>query len=531
MHRPLWPVVIAVVTLGISPAPRADAVEVRPPLENKIARALAAKHAFHFQDVTLQEALKELSAVAKVPIHIDIAALQDEGVDPSSPINLQREEQPLAVTLRDILNPLLLTSVPSSEWVQVTTIAKSDEIIDTRVYDVSKLIALLQPKIKREQASWAPRITAAHAQLTEVRCLGANAGTPNGATIFGAASPRSAYRFPVDPVAEAPSLETMLLMAIQECSSGQWDQIDGVGGAAERQAGRLIIRQTWKVHCEITDLLTAIETMLTDPNHPVSLQAGQSEADRLKLAATRKVLDVVTKYPAGQISLQTWIESYLKDNGVPIYVDLAALQDEGVSWSDLQITIMPGVSRGALLNEALHSVQTTLVPDAGRHIVTTIAKSDELFDVVVYDVSAIMQADNVAWLKVLLNDATSGAWEQIDGIGGTVSGLGASGLIAVRHTHRVHTEIAELFESLRLPLEVPSKSSPSLTTSVYALPDAQSLIDLQRLLPKLIEGPDVTWPEGAVEQLGSTLVIRQTDAVHRQIETIVDAIQKAHKNK
>ncbi len=521
MHHPFWLASIAVVTWGFCAAPFADAVEVRPPLENKITQALTVKHAVHFKEVPLREAIKELSALAKVPITIDDAALQDEGVDPSSPITLEREAQTLAVTLRDLLNPFLLIAVPTSEWVQVTTQTKADEDFQTRVYDVSRLISLLPPRMRREQAARPDATAAAHAQFGGGCLVCANEMASRGST----------SQFRTGTGAGALSPELMLLIAIQECSSGQWEMVDGVGGAAEHRAGRLIIQQPWKVHREIMDLLTTIEAMLADPQHPVTLQAGQSEEDQLKLAACQKVLDAVTKYPAGEIPLQTWVEAYLKDNGVPIYVDHPALEDEGISWSDLSINIHSGVSRKAMLDAALRTAQITLIPDAGRHIITTVARSDEIFDVVVYDVSAIPQADDVAWLKVMLNDATSGPWEEIDGVGGTVGGLGASGLIAVRQTHRVHTELAELFASLRLPLEVAPKATSSVSTSIYALPDAQSLADLQRLLPKLIDLPDVTWPEGSVEKLGSTLVIRQTDAVHRQIETIVDAIQKAPANK
>lgn len=521
MHHPFCLASIAVVTWGFCAAPFADAVEVRPPLENKITQALTVKHAVHFKEVPLREALEELSALAKIPITIDDAALQDEGVDPSSSITLDREAQTLAVTLRDLLNPFLLIAVPTSEWVQVTTQTRADEVMTTRVYDVSKLIALLQPRVKHEHVARPPDAAAGHAQFGGGIVVG-----PNG--MLPASSP---FRFRVGNVTDPPSLELMLLIAIQECSSGQWENVDGVGGAAEHQAGRLIIQQPWKVHREIMDLLRVIESMLADPKHPASLQAGQSEEDRLKLTACQKVLEAVTKYPAGEVPLQTWVEAYLKDNGVPIYVDHPALEDEGISWSDLSINIHSGVSRKAMLDAALRTAQITLIPDAGRHIITTMAKSEEILDVVVYDVSAIPQADDVAALKVILNEATSGQWEEIDGVGGTVSGLGASGLIAVRQTHRVHTELAELFASLRLPLEVAPTATSSVSTSIYALPDAQSLADLQRLLPKLIDLPDVTWPEGSVEKLGSTLVIRQTGAVHRQIETIVDAIQKARANK
>ncbi|MDP1799144.1 MAG: hypothetical protein Q8K78_16745, partial [Planctomycetaceae bacterium] len=85
-----------------------DAVEVHPPLENKITQALKTKHAVDFEDVPLSEAIKLLAAAANVPYFLNQNQLADEGIEPNVPVTLKRNSQEIAITLAEVLHPLLL---------------------------------------------------------------------------------------------------------------------------------------------------------------------------------------------------------------------------------------------------------------------------------------------------------------------------------------------------------------------------------------------------------------------------------------
>jgi hypothetical protein len=186
-------------------------------------------------------------------------------------------------------------------------------------------------------------------------------------------------------------------------------------------------------------------------------------------------------------------------------------------WEDLIITLVPGVSRRTLLQMAMEAAQITLLPEPNRGLITTVAKADEINITAIYDVRHVPSAELPGKLASLLPHGLFRSHNGQDH-----SELGATGLVVIRDTGRIHAETVALLDLLRTGerTEPPAER----VTCLYAVPDAQTLADLQRLLPKLVAGPDVTWPEGSVETLGLALVVNQTEAVHRRIETIVEAI-------
>ncbi|MDP1798361.1 MAG: hypothetical protein Q8K78_12795, partial [Planctomycetaceae bacterium] len=130
---------------------------------------------------------------------------------------------------------------------------------------------------------------------------------------------------------------------------------------------------------------------------------------------------------------------------------------------------------------------------------------------------------------------TSGQWEEVDGVGGTLDLIGTddlqiAGLLIVRQTEKLHEEIPEILDRLRKPLEIPVKEiEPTRTRSVYVLADAPTATDLQKMLPRLIVAPGVSWPADSILRVGSSLIVTQTEAVHHRIERLITAMEKIHK--
>jgi hypothetical protein len=210
---------------------------------------------------------------------------------------------------------------------------------------------------------------------------------------------------------------------------------------------------------------------------------------------------------------------------VPIDVDTAGLQDEGIDWSPTTVNVLPGVSRRDILQEALRTIQSTLVYVDGRYVITTVAKADEEISAVVYDISRIPRSNDEAWVTQLLQESTSGQWENVDGVGGTVSILGSTGLIAAYQTERVHRELAALFEQLRQPATIAEKpSEPARTFSVYGLPNAEIATEVMMVLPKLVD-MKVDWPQDSIQRIGSTLIVHQSEAVHERLDLIIDGLR------
>ncbi len=507
-----------------------DAVEVHPSLENKITQALKTKHAVDFVNVPLSEVLKQLAAAAKVPYFLNQNQLADEGVEPSVPVTLKRDAQEIAITLQEVLHPLLLDYEARPEWLYVTSSAVMDEVLDTRFYDVSKLVSLVEP-----------RLILYRSPLIDQKPWQHNGGFGGGSfSQFGGGddNPNSkakiAHRHRIKEIDSAYPAETCLMAFIQENTSGQWEAVDGVGGTMTPGKGRLIVRQTQRVHREAIVALTNLEMMLVDPQHPQSLHLRDSEEDRKIQTEYDRLLDAPTNSAPGVMPLKQFLEENFNANGLTIYVDEAALKDEGLVWDELKITIAEGISRRALLTESFHANSLTVVFDYNRFIITTTQGCD-IITTLIYDVSQIPECSDREWLAKVLFESTSGQWEDVDGVGGTLDLIGTddlqiAGLLIVRQSEQVHEEIPEILAKLRRPLEVPSKViEPARSRSIYALPDLNAATDLQMTLPALIAAPGVAWPPGCIVRVGSSLIVTQSEAVHRRIERLIEAMDTARK--
>ena len=132
-----------------SPLTAADLAPVKPigvtsfpaptDLELKIHNALGHRTEVSFTDTPLTDALKFLSDLHTINIIVDTAALQDEGIDPSSPVNLELSGITFRSTLKLMLSPMQLTYMVENEVLKITTIVRAENTLVTRVYPVRDL--------------------------------------------------------------------------------------------------------------------------------------------------------------------------------------------------------------------------------------------------------------------------------------------------------------------------------------------------------------------------------------------------------
>lgn len=131
--------------------------------EQQIRQALNERTQMAFTDTPLTDALDFLEDVHKVTMILDVAALQDEGVDPGTPINLEISGVTLRSALNLALKPLHLTYLVEDEVLKITTLQKANETLVTRVYpvrdladDVEELESIIEAvQAGCDQAGWA----------------------------------------------------------------------------------------------------------------------------------------------------------------------------------------------------------------------------------------------------------------------------------------------------------------------------------------------------------------------------------------
>jgi hypothetical protein len=116
--------------------------------EARIRSALAQPTEFEFPEMPLTEVAHYISDRHKIPLQFDTNALRDSGIDPATtPVTRNLKGLSLRSALNLVLDELNLTWLIRDEVLLITTKDAANEILETRVYDVSDfVVSPSQPK-------------------------------------------------------------------------------------------------------------------------------------------------------------------------------------------------------------------------------------------------------------------------------------------------------------------------------------------------------------------------------------------------
>ena len=215
---------------------------------NRIELVLRERTTCDFNNNPLEDVIRYLEMTHHIPIWIDKQALQDEGVALEQQLTLEKSNITLQTALALLLEPIGLTTVTEDGVLKVTTQAKADEKMATRIYPVADLV-----------------------------------NTPR--------APEHDY--------------ATLANVIQSQTSGRWMEIDQEGGAINPfpNAQALVIRQTQKVHREVEGLLAALRKVKR-LQHLSSIPASSDDPESLNpIEPTRTISRRNLRTPR---STQSW---------------------------------------------------------------------------------------------------------------------------------------------------------------------------------------------------------------------------------
>jgi hypothetical protein len=209
--------------------------------EEKILATLGKRIDIDFNEVPLEECIKLLADQTELPFWRDQATLADEGVALDQPISLKLKATRVEAALNLLLTPIQLEFVPENDVVLVTTSAKAGEKLITRTYPVRDLVPAPE-KPEREE--------------TAAKKEGSDATPP---------PPRFARPF--------GSLMQAIESAVEPDS---WECLSGPGSMSPvPQTGSLVIRQTWRIHRQILQLLRDLrEAKRSGPPAPANAPGG-----------------------------------------------------------------------------------------------------------------------------------------------------------------------------------------------------------------------------------------------------------------
>jgi hypothetical protein len=225
----------------------------------------------------------------------------------------------------------------------------------------------------------------------------------------------------------------------------------------------------------------------------------------------------------------TFLHEY---HGVNIWLDHQTLADEGVAM-DAPVTLkLKNVKFESILNLILGPVQLDWVIQDEVLKITTRSSAREHPEVRTHPVQALLDAGHTP--QELIESITSciepDSWTSGKGTAG-ISHSG--GVLVVRGSQRVQTEIAQLLSELEdiatEEADQPDKRERDAVVSVRVYPTRQQrsehlAITLQELIAQK------TWSasggEGMIYPLEGILVVRQTAGVHRSIQQLLAQVDR-----
>jgi len=114
------------------------------PRERKILQALDDETEAEFPGFPLTDVLETLKAKHEIEIVLDRRALEDEGINPDEPVDVNLRGVSLRSALRIILHEHDLTYAVRDEVLMITTTTAAEELLTTRVYPVADLVIPIQ---------------------------------------------------------------------------------------------------------------------------------------------------------------------------------------------------------------------------------------------------------------------------------------------------------------------------------------------------------------------------------------------------
>lgn len=110
--------------------------------EGRILRALDERVSLHFRDASINDLAEYLREATGENVYVDVQELEEYEVDPEEPLfTSELYSIPLKTGLRLLLESYELAIVVQDGLLRITTLELAEELLITRVYPVSDLVA------------------------------------------------------------------------------------------------------------------------------------------------------------------------------------------------------------------------------------------------------------------------------------------------------------------------------------------------------------------------------------------------------
>jgi hypothetical protein len=474
----------------LNPADRQAAAALEEALDKPLPdlKAVAGDKA----ELPLGELLAAIGKAANVTISVDESALKDADVPLDRPARVPlfpHTALSLRAALGFVLFPEDLAFVNRAGVLRVTTQELAEEQLVVRVYGVSDLLAV-PPKPDGDAAE------------------------PTAQTDGSSGTPSDGSR----------SRNVELANYVEQCVSGPWFEIDGTGGVVEPFSGRLVVRQTQPAHRDVSVLIGATrQAIAAGPGGPPVAAEYGSAADRQAAAKLEAALDrPLPELPASDgsepVKARELLAAVAVAAGIDVRIDEKALTDAGASLdapAKLTRPAGPPASARSALDLLLGPLNLAYVNRAGVLVVTSWERADEMTATRVYHVSDLLAG--VSPLRSWQMKPRCGTPEP----GGPGMSGGALFAVPVESSGPADKPVG----GTPCPGEAGNKETrPAEAAVTYSA--AQQLIDVVR---RGTSGPwfDIDGTGGTLGIYGDVIAIRQSQAVHRELEAMFAGLREA----
>jgi hypothetical protein len=453
-----------------------------------------------FEKEPLDQVVQQLAKLTKRSFQLNVPALRNEAIPADIPITFAARKSPLIADVLDrILTPLQLAWEINGDIVRVTTIQNRNQSLRVRAYHVGNLLRL---QAERE------------ARLLPARSLVESNLTRN----------------------QTPEINfdgEQLEQALQSATFGPWKDSHGEGGSRPVVfAQQMLIQQHSQMHRDLAALLRGLERALARPTGSPPLVVTETDANATESARLQRLLETKLDVDLTATPLNEAVRQVSDKLDEEIVLDVVALLEEGIA-PDSPVTFRGQGSAKTLLQQIGNPLQLTTEIRRGGIFVTTRVMVQSHLKPVVYDVADFLQLKfPIQDLIRLIHDSTAGPWLVTGGEGGTITEF-RGGLLVIQQSEGSHAELAGLFDDLRKTLRAEPQSPRSkhaeMETRYHRTKSKSEAAALERVLVTLV-APRTWEAAGGRGQIGiadDRIVIRQTNAVHEQIDRFLNEYRQA----
>ena len=254
-----------------------------------------------------------------------------------------------------------------------------------------------------------------------------------------------------------------------------------------------------------------VELIYPQPNihHATNTYESRHLGLRKNETKIREALDKeIKEFVFVEEPLRDVVEAVEDSQGIPVKIDLQALEEERFDSETLFNVSISGVSlRSALRLLLRDSKETELTYIIKDEVLLITTKYKAAIDIAVEVYPVAWNDDYQSLIDLIQNTVAPQSWNTVGGLG-AIQPYPLSNEIVISQTGELHDEILDLFRNI-IDIDASSKDG-SVITRTYQITNASLLPDVEKKLIEICSAAlgEQSDPKAKITRIGNTLVVQ-----------------------